>query len=209
MKYEWRKQEKAFYGTKKKAEIVTIPPQKFLTITGEGDPNNEAFSERVGTLYPVAWKVKMGFKKFLQEHPERQSEFDYSEFTIFPLEGIWSTKNVEDLTDKASFVYKIMLRQPDWITLEMFETARAEVEKKSPNDLLQELSFETIEDGKCVQILHQGSFDEEPVSFQKMDQLVEECGLERKSFLHREIYLTDTRKTAPEKRRTLLRYQVK
>ncbi|MGM0167485.1 hypothetical protein IGI39_002469 [Enterococcus sp. AZ135] len=208
MKYDWKKQEKHLYGTKKKVEIVTVPPQKFLTIQGEGNPNNQEFSERVGVLYPVAWSIKMGFKKFYQAHQELQSEFEYSEFAIFPLEGIWSTKNVDDITDKESFEYKIMLRQPDWITQEMFETAVAAVQKKEPNDLLSELSFETIEDGKCVQLLHLGSFDDEPASFQKMDQFVKENGLTRSSYLHREIYLNDARKTAPEKRRTILRYQV-
>ena len=74
--------------------------------------------------------------------------------------------------------------------------------------MLQELSFETIEDGRCVQILHLGSFDDEPASFQKMDQFVTENGLTRKSYHHREIYLNDARKTAPEKRRTILRYQI-
>lgn len=208
MKYDWKKQEKDLYGTKKKAELVTVPVQKFLTIQGEGNPNNEDFSARVGVLYPVAWSIKMGFKKFYKAHLELQSEFDYSEFTIFPLEGIWSTKNTKDITDKESFEYKIMLRQPDWITQEMFETAIAAVAKKEPNDLLTKLSLETIEDGKCVQILHHGSFDDEPASFLKLDQFATEQGLKRRSFDHREIYLNDARKTAPEKRRTILRYQV-
>lgn len=88
MKYDWKKQEKELYGTKKKAELVTVPVQKFLTIQGEGNPNNEDFSARVGVLYPVAWSIKMGFKKFYKAHLELQSEFDYSEFAIFPLEGI-------------------------------------------------------------------------------------------------------------------------
>lgn len=208
MKYDWKKQEKHLYGKKKKPEIVTVPLQKFLTIKGEGDPNNQDFSARVGTLYPVAWKIKMGFKKFYQAHEENQSEFDYSEFAIFPLEGIWSTKNTADITDKASFEYKIMLRQPDWITQEMFETALAAMAEKETNELLQELCFETIEDGKCVQMLHVGSFDDEPASFQKMNQFVKEQGLTRRSYLHREIYLNDARKTPPEKRQTILRYQV-
>lgn len=137
-----------------------------------------------------------------------QSDFEYSEFAIFPLEGIWSTKNVEDLADKDSFTYKIMLRQPDWITQEMFETALAAVQAKKPNPLLAELSFETIEDGKCVQVLHRGSFDDEPASFLKMDEFVVENGLKRRCYLHREIYLTDARKTVPEKQRTILRYQI-
>lgn len=209
MKYDWKKQEKHLYGTKKQPEIVTVPPQKFLTIKGEGNPNNSDFSDRVGVLYPVAWSIKMGFKKFYKAHLELQEDFEYSEFAIFPLEGIWSTKNTADITDKESFEYKIMLRQPDWITQEMFESSVAAVAKKEPNALLQELKLETIEDGKCVQVLHQGSFDDEPASFRKMDQFVEDNGLKRSSFEHREIYLNDARKTVPEKRQTLLRYQVK
>lgn len=209
MKYDWKKQEKHLYGKKKQPEIVVVPPQKFLTIKGAGNPNNPDFSERVGVLYPVAWSIKMGFKKSYKAHVELQEDFEYSEFAIFPLEGIWSTKNTADITDKESFEYKIMLRQPDWITQEMFESSVAAVAKKEPNALLQKLNFETIEDGKCVQVLHQGSFDDEPASFRKMDQFVEDNGLKRSSFEHREIYLNDARKTAPEKRQTLLRYQVK
>lgn len=151
----------------------------------------------------------MGFKKFYKAHLELQEDFEYSEFAIFPLEGIWSTKNTADITDKESFEYKIMLRQPDWITQEMFESSVAAVAKKEPNALLQELNFETIEDGKCVQVLHRGSFDDEPASFRKMNQFVADNVLKRRSFEHREIYLNDARKTAPEKRQTLLRYQVK
>ncbi|MGM0174462.1 hypothetical protein IGI53_001857 [Enterococcus sp. DIV0788_1] len=90
----------------------------------------------------------------------------------------------------------------------MFEVAVAAVAKKEPNDLLNELSFETIEDGKCLQVLHRGSFDDEPATFQKLDQFAEANGLKRKSYSHREIYLNDARKTAPEKRQTILRYQI-
>ena len=208
MKYDWKKEEKFLYGVKKIPQVVTVPPQKFITIKGVGDPNKQAFSERVGVLYPTAWKIKMGFKKFYQLHPEQQKDFEYAEFAIFPLEGIWSTKNVEDITDKDSFEYRIMLRQPNWITQEMFEVAVAAVAKKEPNDLLNELSFETIEDGKCLQVLHRGSFDDEPATFQKLDQFAEANGLKRKSYSHREIYLNDARKTAPEKRQTILRYQI-
>lgn len=208
MKYDWKKVEKFLYGVKKLPQVVTVPPQKFITIKGVGDPNKQAFSERVGVLYPTAWKIKMGFKKFYQLHPEQQKDFEYAEFAIFPLEGIWPTKNVEDITDKDSFEYRIMLRQPNWITQEMFEAAVAAVAKKEPNDLLNELSFETIEDGKCLQVLHRGSFDDEPTTFQKLDQFAEANGLKRKSYSHREIYLNDARKTAPEKRQTILRYQI-
>ncbi|GCF94832.1 hypothetical protein NRIC_27230 [Enterococcus florum] len=208
MKFDWKKQETHLYGAKKDPQLVSVPAQKFITLSGEGNPNNQDFSDRVGILYSVAWSIKMGFKKFYNAHPELQADFDYSEFAIFPLEGIWTTKNTADTTDKDSFEYTIMLRQPDWITQEMVDASLAAVAKKEPNELLQNIHFETIEDGKCVQIMHLGSFDDEPSSFQKMDQYVEANGLTRYCHNHREIYLNDARKTAPEKRRTILRYQV-
>lgn len=102
-----------------------------------------------------------------------------------------------------------MIRQPDFITKEMFESAYRVVEKKKPHPLLKEVVFDTMEDGQCVQVLHKGSFDDEPVSFAKMDAFAKDSGFERVNHYHREIYLNDAKKTAPEKRQTILRYQVK
>jgi len=101
-----------------------------------------------------------------------------------------------------------MVRQPDFITTEMFDSAYAAVEKKKPHPLLKEVKFDSMSDGFCIQILHVGSFDDEPAAFAKMDAFAKEKGYKRLDHTHREIYLSDARKTTPDKYQTILRYQV-
>lgn len=205
MKYEYKKHEKELYGTKDKASSIIIPQQNFIMIDGEGDPNKEDFAERICVLFSLAYAIKMKYKK---EYADLK-QLDYDDFTVYPLEGVWTSSNPDNPLDKDYFVYTIMIKQPDFITKEMFETAYEEVKKKKPHILLKEVRFETIEEHKCVQILHLGSFDDEPASFEKMNAFANENQLERINYYHREIYLSDARKTEPEKRRTILRYQVK
>jgi hypothetical protein len=140
---------------------------------------------------------------------EQHKQFDYSDYAVFPLEGVWTSSNAGNPLDKDSFVYSIMIKQPDFITKGMFEAAYEAVRKKKPHPLLQEVVFEAMEDSLCVQMLHIGTFDDEPESFAKMDAFAKENQLERINHCHREIYLTDARKTVPEKRQTILRYPVK
>jgi hypothetical protein len=208
MKYEWKKHEKELYGAKDKASSILVPNQNFIMIDGKGDPNKEDFAERVGVLYSVAYAIKMRYKKEYANLKQSQN-LDYDDFTVFPLEGVWTSDNPENPLDKNSFVYTIMIKQPDFITKEMYDEAYKEVSKKKPNILLKEVRFKAIEEHKCVQILHLGSFDDEPKSFDKMNEYTNENKLERIDHYHREIYLSDARKTEPEKRRTILRYKVK
>ena len=196
MKHEWKKHERKLYGTGEKPVVITVPPQKYIMIDGRGDPNGEDFSQRVGVLYSLAYPIKMTFKT------------QFTDYTVYPLEGVWKTANPDDLSDKNSFVYTIMIRQPDFITAEMFETAQLAVAKKKPHPLLTDIVFETVEDGMCVQALHRGSFDKETETFSKMDKFAAENNLARLNRSHREIYLNDARKTVPEKRMTILRYMV-
>ncbi|CAH0121114.1 hypothetical protein PAE9249_03640 [Paenibacillus sp. CECT 9249] len=208
MKHEWRKHEKEFYRVKEEPEMIAVPRQNFIMISGKGNPNLDDFSERVGVLYSLAYPIKMQYKALCINNREQRERTEYEDYTVFPLEGIWSSSNPDNPLDKDSFIYTIMIRQPDFITKEMFETAYEAVEKKKPHPMLKEAAFDSMEDGLCVQMLHKGSFDDEPVSFAKMDALVAEKGLKRANYIHREIYLTDARKTAPDKRQTILRYQV-
>lgn len=208
MKHEWKKHECGLYGVKVKPQIVTVPRQNFIMIKGVGNPNNEDFSERVGALYSLAYPIKMRFKSMCKNDKEQRALYEYSDYTVYPLEGVWTTSNFGDLLDKDCFQYTIMIRQPDYITKEMFETALEVVEKKKPHPLLKEIVFDTMEDGKSVQMLHVGSFDDEPASFTKMDIFAKDSELERLSQYHREIYLKNARKTKSEKRMTILRYQV-
>lgn len=208
MKHEWKKHERALYGVKDKPQIVTVPRQNFIMIQGVGNPNNEDFSERVGVLYSLAYPIKMRFKSICNTHKEQRALYAYSDYTVYPLEGVWTSSNVANPLDKDCFSYTIMIRQPDYITKEMFEAVRKVVEKKKPHPLLKDIVFDTMEDGKSIQMLHSGSFDDEPASFAKMDAFAKDSGLERLNQYHREIYLNDARKTKLEKRLTILRFGV-
>ncbi|MFN7253451.1 MAG: GyrI-like domain-containing protein [Anaerobacillus sp.] len=204
MKYEWRKQEKELYLPKQKPEIVTIPEQKFFSIKGKGNPNEEEFAEKIGVLYSLAYAVRMMPKQGYTPN-------GYYEYTVYPLEGIW------DLTDegrklanlnKDELLYTIMIRQPDFVTKEVVERAFQSTEKKKPHPFLKDVTFGTYQDGLCVQMLHIGPYDDEPKSFELMNEFLKFNNLERTSLQHREIYLSDFRKVEPTKLKTVLRYKV-
>lgn len=208
MKQEWRKQEKVFYAPKKVPELVTIPKQQFIMIKGVGNPNQEDFSQRVGVLYSLAYPLKMSFKKRCQAKPELAEQGGFDDFTVYPLEGVWTSSNPDDPQNKDFFVYTIMIRQPEIITAADFAEVLSATKSKKPHPLLDEVTFGEIIDGPCVQMLHVGPFDDEPASFAKMQAFADEKNLVRQGWHHREIYLTDPRKTVPEKSRTVLRFEV-
>jgi hypothetical protein len=206
MKKEWRKHEKQYYLPKQKPEIVEIPEMKFFTIEGEGNPNEPFFAEYIGVLYSLSYAVKMSPKKGMQ--PD-----GYFDYTVYPLEGVWDLKDVAKKQytgnfDKKDLIFKLMIRQPEFVTEEYAKKTLEEVKKSKPHKLLDEVKFESIAEGKCVQMLHVGPYDDEPASFAQMEQFAIENGLERKSMKHREIYLTDARKTPPEKLKTVLRFTI-
>ncbi|WP_299336000.1 GyrI-like domain-containing protein [uncultured Psychroserpens sp.] len=207
MKHEWRKKEKDIYLPKAKPEVVTIPAYQFLTIKGEGNPNSEHFKTCIEALYSMSYAIKMNLKK-LDTHPK-----NYMDYTVYPLEGIW------DINDKAKqqfsgqinkddFVYTLMIRQPDFVTHSFFEEMLELTKSKKPNPLLNQLHFETITEDKCIQMMHIGSYDDEPASFKIMEEFANSMKLSRLSKKHREVYLTDFRKVAPEKLKTVLRFKV-
>lgn len=208
MKHEWKKHEKELYGIKRTPSIITVPKQKFIMISGKGNPNDAEFSERVGVLYSLAYPIKMWHKAYCNNNQEQSKGFAYEDYTVFPLEGTWTSSENNPL-DKSSFEYTIMIRQPDFIMQETYEEVRAVVQKKKPHPFLKEVVFGTNEDGLCVQTLHIGSFDDEPASFELMDIYSKSNGLERLGEVHREIYLNNAKKTVPSKNQTILRYQVK
>ena len=204
MKYEWRKQEKNLYIPKQKPELITVPEQKFFMIKGKGNPNSEEFAEKIGVLYSLAYAIRMMPKQGFT--PE-----GYFEYTVYPLEGIWDLSDEgrkSETLNKDEFVYRIMIRQPDFATADVVERAFEHVRKKKPHPYLDDVSFHTMEDGLCLQMLHIGSYDDEPQSFQVMHEYAENHQLERISFVHREIYLSDFRKVATEKLKTVLRFKV-
>lgn len=205
MKFEWRKKEKDLYIPKQKPELVTVPKQKFFMIQGKGDPNQAEFAERVGVLYSLAYAIRMMPRNGYT--PE-----GYFVYTVYPLEGIWDLteegRQLDEL-NKDELLYTIMIRQPDFVTNEVVARAFEQVREKKPHPLLEEVTFETVEDGMSLQMLHVGPFENEPQTFEKMEAFLEEQNLERVSLTHREIYLSDVRRVEPAKLKTVLRYRVK
>ncbi|NLM73339.1 MAG: hypothetical protein GX184_04840 [Clostridiaceae bacterium] len=205
MKYEWKKQEKDLYLPEEKPVLVTVPKQKFFMLSGQGNPNGEDFAERVGVLYSLAYAVRMMPKQGYT--PE-----GYFEYTVYPLEGLWDLtekgRKLETL-NKDELVYTIMIRQPDFVTEDVVKRAFEHVRKKKPHPLLENVEFDTMEDGLSVQMMHVGPYDDEPRSFEMMKKFIEENNLEITTLVHREIYISDVRKTEPSKLKTVLRYRVR
>lgn len=205
MKHEWRKQEKGLYGAKKIPAMITVPMQNYIMIDGKGNPNDEDFSNRVAALYSLAYAIKMGFKAAANNADTSKEVHD---FTVYPLEGVWKQKQGDELV-KEELKYTIMIRQPDFITKNMVCRAMEVVKKKKPNPLYEEIRFDTMQDGKCIEILHIGAFDDEPASFEKMAQFAEKNNLERDESCHREIYLNSANRVEKSKLKTILRFSVK
>lgn len=211
MKHEWKKHEKVLYGAKDSPGLVDIPAQNFIMIKGSGNHNDTDFSNRVSALYSLAYAIKMDYKATALKNIISNEIHD---FTVYPLEGIWMKKddNMQlDTTNeliKDNLEYTIMIRQPDFITTEMVRAALERVKVKKPNPLYEEIFFDMIHDRKCVEILHIGSYDNEPVSFALMDKFVKENGLHRISDWHREIYLNNANRAKTDKLKTILRYRV-
>lgn len=223
VKREWKKEEKTLYLPKNTPEIIEVPPLNFFVLEGQGNPNSPFFAECIEALYGASYAVRMSNKG--SSIPE-----GYYEYTVYPLEGVWDlteegkakqaaqmakveteggVKGRKDVTAlKDEFVFKLMIRQPDFLTPELGAAFLQAAAKKKKNPLIEKIYFTTLCDGKCIQILHEGSFDSEPESFEKMEDFGAEKGLKRKWKTHREIYLSDARKTPPESLKTVLRFQV-
>lgn len=205
MKYEWRKKDKALYIPKNKPEFIDVKDYKYITIKGQGNPNGEDFSICVQTLYSMAYGIRMSYK--WPEPPE-----NYEEYTVFPLEGIWDlidpSKYDPDHFDKDNLKYEVMIRQPDFVDQTLFDQVLEIVKKKKPNLRFDELEFKTMSEGPSIQMLHLGSYESETESFKKMEAYAKEAGYKRLYKTHKEIYLTDPKKVAPEKLKTTLRFKV-
>lgn len=190
---------KTYYTAANVPELVTIEKGLFVTITGKGDPNGEVFAECTAALYAVAYGIKFSSK---------QKGFD---FTVSKLEGFWwvDDHNVDPLTvPRDQWHYELAIRLPNEVTQQQFSESVLAAEKKKKSTYIREVDFKQIEEGWSVQLLHTGPFSEEPVSLKKMDDFMQQQGL-RMNGRHHEIYLSDFRKTAPEKLKTILRHPVK
>jgi len=207
MKHEWRKHEKKLYIPKKIPELINVPAMKFFLLEGKGNPNDDFFAEYIGVLYSLSYAVKMSHKKGLA--PE-----GYFDYTVYPLEGVWdlSEKGKEEYSgklDKNELVFQLMIRQPDFVTESFAQEIIDRTRKTKPHDLLANVKLVESQDETCIQMMHLGPYDEEPASFELMEEFCRENDLTRLSKRHREIYLSDARKVIPEKLKTVLRFQVK
>jgi len=204
MKFEWKKQEKDLYLPKEEPVLITVPQHKFFMLSGKGNPNDEEFSEKVGVLYSLAYAVRMMPK-------QGYTPDGYFEYTVYPLEGIWDLTEEgrkSSMLNKDELLYTIMIRQPDFVTQEVVDKAFENIRKKKPHPFLDDVTFETMEDGLSVQMMHIGSYDEEARSFEKMKKFIQENNLEIATLVHREIYISDPKKTEKSNLKTVLRYKV-
>lgn len=208
MAFDFKKEYKEFYMPNDKPEIVQIPKANYIAVRGEGDPNEEdgAYKQAVGILYAVAYTLKMSHKS------DHKIEGFY-EYVVPPLEGFWWQENIDgiDYRNKETFHWISVIRLPDFITKEDFDWAVETATKKKKMDC-SKAEFYTVEEGLCVQIMHIGPFDDEPATVAIMDQYLADNGFENDmtaTRLHHEIYLSDARKVAPEKWKTVIRHPIK
>ena len=208
MAFDFKKEYKEFYMSKSVPEIVTVPKANYIAVRGMGDPNQEggAYQSAVSILYAVAYTLKMSYKTDYRIE-------GFFEYVVPPLEGFWWQEGVDgiDYGDKSTFHWISVIRLPEFVTKKDFDWAVEEAaRKKKLNCSLAE--FLTIEEGLCVQIMHIGPFDNEPSTVALMDQYIAENGYANdmnETRLHHEIYLSDARKAAPEKRKTIIRHPIR
>ena len=208
MPFDFKKEYREFYLPKNMPEIVTVPAANFIAVRGSGNPNEEdgAYQKALAVLYAVAYTLKMSYKTDYRI----EGFYDY---VVPPLEGFWWQEgtNAINYADKSAFCWFSVLRLPDFITPADFEWAVKTASRKKKLDC-SAAEFLTIEEGLCVQILHQGSYDNEPETVAKMDRFLAEQGYQNDMDgprRYHEIYLSDPRRTAPEKCKTVIRHPIR
>ncbi|RIV71567.1 GyrI-like domain-containing protein [Flagellimonas aequoris] len=207
LKKEWRKHEKRLYLPKNGPEIIDVAQQVYLTLEGKGNPSDAKFALAVKALYSISYAIKMALKKSV-DRPK-----NYVDYTVYPLEGIWSRCDEGNTCsagcqNKDNLVYQLMIRQPDFVSEVKFMGLLTDLVQRNENELLGQVKYKIIHDGKSVQMMHVGPFEKEGETLVMMESFLEEHELKRVSDSHREIYLTDYNRTAPEKLKTVLRFAV-
>lgn len=208
MAFDFKKEYKEYYMPKNKPQIIEIPPMNYIAVRGQGDPNEEngEYKQAIGILYAVAYTLKMSYKT--------DYKIDgFFEYVVPPLEGFWWSDNGEsfDYADKSQLRWISVIRLPDFITNKDFKWAVETASKKKKLDC-SSAEFLTFNEGLCVQIMHNGSYDDEPATVEIMDKFIAENGYMNdisNERLHHEIYLSDPRKTPPEKWKTVIRHPIR
>lgn len=208
MAFDYKKEYKEFYMPKNSPCIVSVPRMNYIAVRGQGDPNAEdgEYKRAIGLLYGVAFTVKMSKKGGHQ----MDGYFDY---VVPPLEGFWWQDGVNgiDYAQKQNFKWISVIRLPDFVTKPEFEWAVDEAARKKKADF-SGVTFLTYDEGLCVQCMHIGSYDDEPSTVARMHEFMTNQGYVldiTDQRLHHEIYLSDARKAAPEKLKTVIRHPVR
>ena len=208
MAFDFKKEYKEFYLPKNKPSIVTVPKMNYIAVRGSGDPNAEGgeYKESIGLLYGIAFTIKMSK---MGDH-RIDGYFDY---VVPPLEGFWWQQGMTgiDYNHKEKFEWISVIRLPDFVAKADFEWAKEEAARKKKTDY-SKAEFFTYDEGLCVQCMHIGPYDDEPATIDMMHEFMEKEGyvldITDKRF-HHEIYLSDVRKVAPEKLKTVVRHPIR
>lgn len=207
MAFDYKKEYKEFYLPKGKPEIVQVPPMNYIAVSGSGNPNEPggSYQQAMQILYAIAYTLKMSYKTDYKME-------GFFEYVVPPLEGFWWQEDVAgvDYSRKEDFRWISLIRLPDFVTERDFQWAAETASKKKGIDC-SKAEFMTVAEGLCVQCMHLGPYDAEPATVAKMDAYLKEAGY-RNDFspkrLHHEIYLSDARKTPPEKLKTVIRHPI-
>lgn len=208
MAFDFKKEYKEFYMPKNKPQIINVPSANYIAVRGKGNPNivGGEYQQAIGVLYAVAYTLKMSYKT--------DYKIDgFFEYVVPPLEGFWWQDDIKgvDYRNKDAFNWISVIRLPDFVTENDFKWAVQAATKKKKLDC-SSAEFMTVDEGLCVQIMHFGSFDDEPASVALMDEYIKENGYVNDitdKRLHHEIYMSDARKVAPEKWKTVIRHPIK
>lgn len=201
MKIDFKKTISTYSAPRGRFEIVTVPDTRFLAIDGHGDPNtSEAYRDAIATLYPVAYKLKFFSKRELDR-----------DYTVMPLEALWWSEDMASFTsarDKSAWDWTALIMTPDWITADHVDAARRDVETAGGARAIELLRLETLSEGLSVQTLHVGRYDDEGPTLDRMHTDFIPSHSLRMTGKHHEVYLSDARRTAPDKLKTILRQPV-
>ncbi len=208
MPFDFKKEYKEYYMPKNKPQIIEIPTMNYIAVRGNGNPNDEngEYKRAIEVLYAVAYTLKMSYKT--------DYKIDgFFEYVVPPLEGFWWSENggAFDYADKSQLRWISVIRLPDFIKENDFQWAVETASKKKKLDC-SAAELLTVNEGLCVQIMHNGSYDDEPVTVELMNKYVAENGCQNdigSERLHHEIYLSDPRKTLPEKLKTVIRHPIR
>ncbi|MEU4775016.1 GyrI-like domain-containing protein [Micromonospora sp. NPDC023644] len=200
-KTDFKKAVDAYQAGRGEFRLVDVPDMRYLMVDGHGDPNTSpAFTAAVEALYPVAYKLKFASRRELGR-----------DYVVPPLEGLWWAEDMASFTaerDKSRWDWTLMIMVPDWIGRDMFTAAVEQAGARNRPSRLDDIRLETLSEGRCVQTLHVGSFDDEAEVLARLHgEFVPGNGL-RMVGRHHEIYLSDFRRVAPERQRTILRQPV-